>query len=150
MENNIRKLRKSRDLTMKQFGEMMGVSESAISLYENNKAQPDINMMYKMADYFDVSIDFLLGRKTDESKEKKTDDKLVADILSLTEEEKTLVEGYVSGIKARRKNKLAFRRAVPLFNRAFCGTLIVSIREVPFSLPRSSLQSSHGFLFQSF
>ena len=103
MENNIRKLRKSRDLTMKQFGEMMGVSKSAISLYENNKAQPDINMMYKMADYFDVSIDFLLGRKTDESKEKKTDDKLVADILSLTEEEKTLVEGYVSGIKARRK-----------------------------------------------
>ena len=103
MENNIRKLRKSRDLTMKQFGEMMGVSESAISLYENNKAQPDINMMYKMADYFDVSIDFLLGRKTDESKEKKTDDKLVADILSLIEEEKTLVEGYVSGIKARRK-----------------------------------------------
>ena len=73
MENNIRKLRKSRDLTMKQFGEMMGVSESAISLYENNKAQPDINMMYKMADYFDVSIDFLLGRKTDESKEKKTE-----------------------------------------------------------------------------
>lgn len=103
MENNIRKLRKSHDLTMKQFGEMMGVSESMISLYENNKAQPDINMIYKMADYFDVSIDFLLGRKTDESKEEKTDDKLVVDILSLTKEEKTLVQGYVSGIKARRK-----------------------------------------------
>mgnify|MGYP001119709145 FL=1 len=103
MENNIRKLRKSRDLTMKQFGEMMGVSESMISLYENNKAQPDINMIYKMADYFDVSIDFLLGRKTDESKEEKTDDKLVVDILSLTKEEKTLVQGYVSGIKSRRK-----------------------------------------------
>ncbi len=103
MENNIRKLRKSHNLTMKQLGEMMGVSESTISLYENNKAQPDIGMMYKMADYFGVSIDFLLGRKTDELKEKTTDDKLVVDILSLTEEEKTLVEGYVSGIKARRK-----------------------------------------------
>ena len=109
--NNIRKLRKSRDLTMKQFGKMMGVSESAISLYENNKAQPDINMMCKMADYFGVSIDFLLGYKTEETKEetkektkeKTMDDKLVYDILSLTSEEKMLVQGYVSGIKARRE-----------------------------------------------
>lgn len=103
MVNNIRKLRKSRDLTMKQFGKMMGVSESAISLYENNKAQPDINMMCKMADYFGVSIDFLLGYKTEETKEKTMDDKLVYDILSLTSEEKMLVQGYVSGIKARRE-----------------------------------------------
>lgn len=112
--NNIRKLRKSRDLTMKQFGKMMGVSESAISLYENNKAQPDINMMCKMADYFGVSIDFLLGYKTEETKEetkeKTMDDKLVYDILSLTSEEKMLVQGYVSGIKARRESKLAFCR----------------------------------------
>lgn len=103
MVNNIRKLRKSRDLTMKQFGKMMGVSESAISLYENNKAQPDINMMCKMADYFGVSIDFLLGYKTEETKEETMDDKLVYDILSLTSEEKMLVQGYVSGIKARRE-----------------------------------------------
>ena len=64
-------------------------------------------MMCKMADYFGVSIDFLLGYKTEETKEetkeKTMDDKLVYDILSLTSDEKMLVQGYVSGIKARRE-----------------------------------------------
>ena len=86
---------------MKQFGKMMGVSESAISLYENNKAQPDINMMCKMADYFGVSIDFLLGYKTEETKEETTEETPVFTLnnnaLKLKKEKKTK--------KSKSKNK---------------------------------------------
>lgn len=61
MKNNIRTLRKAAGITMKQLGDLMGVSESAISLYETGKAEPDISMLKKLADYFSVSIDYLLG-----------------------------------------------------------------------------------------
>lgn len=58
----LRALRKAQDLTMKQFGEIIGVSESTISLYENGKRQPDFTTLKKIADYFSVTIDYLLDR----------------------------------------------------------------------------------------
>ena len=58
----LRALRKAQDLTMKQFGEIIGVSESTISLYETGKRQPDFTTLKKIADYFDVTIDYLLDR----------------------------------------------------------------------------------------
>lgn len=60
MTNNIRALRKAAGMTMKQLGNLMGVSESTISLYENGKAEPDIAMLRKIADCFGVTIDYLL------------------------------------------------------------------------------------------
>lgn len=59
----IRELRKERKLTMKKLGQIVGVSESTISLYENGKRQPDYDTLQKLADYFDVSVDYLLGRE---------------------------------------------------------------------------------------
>jgi transcriptional regulator with XRE-family HTH domain len=68
MTNNIRALRKAAGMTMKQLGNLMGVSESTISLYENGKAEPDIAMLRKIADCFGVTIDYLL---TDNPKDTK-------------------------------------------------------------------------------
>lgn len=47
---------------MKHLGEIIGVSESAVSQYENGKRQPDQTILIKIADYFNVSTDYLLGR----------------------------------------------------------------------------------------
>ena len=68
MTNNIRALRKAAGMIMKQLGNLMGVSESTISLYENGKAEPDIAMLRKIADCFGVTIDYLL---TDNPKDTK-------------------------------------------------------------------------------
>lgn len=68
MTNNIRALRKAAGMTMKQLGNLMGVSESAISLYENGKAEPDIAMLRKIADYFGVTIDYLLADSPKDTK----------------------------------------------------------------------------------
>jgi len=59
---NLRKLRKDAKLTMKQLGEIMGVAESTISLYETGNREPDKETLFKLADYFDVTTDYLLGR----------------------------------------------------------------------------------------
>lgn len=65
--SKIRELRKERNLTMKKLGESIGVAESTISLYETGKRQPDNEMLKKIADFFNVSTDYLLGRDVPES-----------------------------------------------------------------------------------
>lgn len=58
----LRELRKEYGLTLKRFGEIIGVSESTVSLYETGKRQPDLEMLIKIADTLGCSTDYLLGR----------------------------------------------------------------------------------------
>jgi len=58
---NLREIRKEKGITMKELGKIFGVSEVAISNYETDKREPDIKLMIKFANYFDVSVDYLLG-----------------------------------------------------------------------------------------
>lgn len=57
----LRELRKKNKLSMKDFGAIFGLSESTISLYETGKREPDIATMINMANYFNISVDELLG-----------------------------------------------------------------------------------------
>lgn len=56
----IRELRKQCGLTMRELGEKIGVSESTISLYETGKREPNYETLLKMAELFNVSVDYLL------------------------------------------------------------------------------------------
>lgn len=69
----LKELRKEHKLSMKELGKILGLSESTISLYEAGKREPDIKTLIKMADYFDVSVDILLGRD-ETNKEEIRDD----------------------------------------------------------------------------
>ena len=57
----IKLLRKKNNLTLKKLGEMIGVAESTVSLYENGKRQPDYTTVAKLSKLFNVSTDYLLG-----------------------------------------------------------------------------------------
>lgn len=56
----LRTARKQRRLTMKELGEMVGVSESAISQYETGKREADFETLLKIGEVLDCSIDYLL------------------------------------------------------------------------------------------
>ncbi len=58
----IKELRKQNQLTLKRLGEIIGVSESTISLYESGKRQPDNDILKRLADFFNVTVDYLLNR----------------------------------------------------------------------------------------
>ena len=58
----IRFLRKSRGLKQIQLAEIVGVGASAISNYEKGVSQPEKRVLIKMAEYFEVTIDYLLDR----------------------------------------------------------------------------------------
>ena len=59
--NNLRVLRKKCGITMKELGDRLGVSESAISHYETGKRQPDFETLLRLGEFFGVSVDYLLG-----------------------------------------------------------------------------------------
>ena len=62
---HLRKIRKSRHLTQKQLAMNMGTSEQGIQQYELGKRRPTYDMLIALADYFDVSLDYLVGRSDD-------------------------------------------------------------------------------------
>lgn len=56
-------LRKSRYLTQEQLAEQLSVSSVTISKWERNETLPSLELLCKLADYFEVSVDELLGRR---------------------------------------------------------------------------------------
>ena len=60
----IKNLRKQRNLTQEQLAEAFGVSCQAISKWETATSYPDISLLPIIADYFGVSVDYLLGHDT--------------------------------------------------------------------------------------
>lgn len=58
----LRLLRKERKMIQKQLAAFLNMAKSTISQYENDINEPDLKTLVKLADYFDVSTDFLLGR----------------------------------------------------------------------------------------
>ena len=67
MNNRIRELRKSRGLTMKQLGDVLGLTESTISQYENDKRQPDYETLLRLSEYFGVSVGYILGAEEEKT-----------------------------------------------------------------------------------
>lgn len=58
----LRLLRNEKKITMKQLGAIIGVTESAIGMYERNERTPNFELLEDIADYFNVDMDYLLGR----------------------------------------------------------------------------------------
>lgn len=54
-------LRKKEGITQVELAEKIGISRAALSLYELEKREPDINTLTKLASYFGVQVDYLLG-----------------------------------------------------------------------------------------
>ena len=58
----LRSLRTERDVTQKDLGELLGVKNFSIYTYEKGRSEPNIDGLIALADFFDVSIDYLVGR----------------------------------------------------------------------------------------
>jgi transcriptional regulator with XRE-family HTH domain len=63
----LRDVREDCDKTQAQVAEMLGCKQQTYSRYENEKAQMTYQTLSQLADYFNTSVDYLLGR-TDEQR----------------------------------------------------------------------------------
>lgn len=61
---NIRKLRELKGITQKECAKQLGFEIVTYNGYENEKREPDIKTLCRIADYFNVSLDYLCEHKT--------------------------------------------------------------------------------------
>ena len=58
----LRDLREDRDLTQAQIADYLKIKQNTYSQYENGKREIPLDFLWKLADYYNVSIDYLVGR----------------------------------------------------------------------------------------
>lgn len=136
IHEQIRSLRRERRMTQEQLAEAMNVSAAAVSKWESGQSVPELNMMVQLADFFEVSLDALVGfelrtrRKTElvEDISRLTAAKKYDEVLPVTEEALSrypndfqvvlcCAQAYRALGMERQQHK-ALRQALDLFDRA--------------------------------
>lgn len=69
--DRLKKLRKKKGLTLDDLSNEFDRGKTAFSNYENNHRKPNMNLVNELADFFEVSVDYLLGREDLEKEEAK-------------------------------------------------------------------------------
>lgn len=72
----IKELREGKNISQKELAENIGVSDVMVSMYEQNKKKPSLSTMEKIAEYFSVTVDYLLGRENASDSESITAHKI--------------------------------------------------------------------------
>ena len=62
METRIKILREDKDLTQKELSKFLNISQVAYSYYEINKRNIPLEILSKLADFYNTSVDYLIGR----------------------------------------------------------------------------------------
>ena len=88
MLENLKKLREEAGISQKQLAELIGVSQQSVNKYENHNIEPDIEMMIRIADHFNTSVDYLIGHTDVRRKIEATQ------AYELNTDESAIIEGY--------------------------------------------------------
>lgn len=61
MVQNLKRLRIKKGISQQQLADVIGVSQQSINKYENHMIEPDIHTLIAFADFFNTSVDYLIG-----------------------------------------------------------------------------------------
>lgn len=89
----IKQLREKKHISQKDFAEQLNISNVVLSRYENDIRKPDYDTLEKIADYFEVSIDYLLGRSDTLTTQ---DDLYKGDFANLSQEQKEVLNFFLN------------------------------------------------------
>lgn len=99
----LRELRKSRNINQQKLAMELNTTQAAISKYELGLTEPDIAMLMKLAGYFNVSVDYLIGFSDnpfnfapDDMNEDEID--VVKNFHRLNKNQKSLARAYIQGL----------------------------------------------------
>ena len=109
----LKELRKKANLTQIEFAKTFNIANGTVGNWESGKRQPDHETLTKLADFFEVSIDYLLGR-TDDRYQKPGEENIKFDEFTyamyneskeLTEEDKQALLGMARLLKSKLNDK---------------------------------------------
>ena len=78
LAENIRSCRKQRKMTQEQLAEVLGVTVGAVHKWESGQSLPELRLIMEMADFFELSVDVLLGYEMKDHRLKATVERLTA------------------------------------------------------------------------
>ena len=91
LSTRIKELRTAHGLNQVEFAAKLSVAKQTVSNWENNNIQPSIDMLTKIADFFHISTDYLLGRE----------DKKTLDVSGLTDEQLAHINLIIKDIEGK-------------------------------------------------
>lgn len=88
----IKELRKAKKISQVVLASALAIDQTTVSKWENGERTPDTDSLKKLAEYFCVTTDYLLGIETSESIEKE---KLPADLKKILDEQQVMFDGEI-------------------------------------------------------
>lgn len=100
MLKNLKSLRKEYGISQQRLADAVFVTQTSINKYENHNTEPEIEILKRLADYFDTTIDYLVGHSDQRYRvERMTSERLtpreaqlLADLRAIPEEKRRCVE----------------------------------------------------------
>jgi transcriptional regulator with XRE-family HTH domain len=100
-------LRKNKGLSQYELADRLGFSRGKLANYEQGSRQPDYDTLQKIADYFDVSTDYLLGREdstqSNEKKEVENENLFYFNLEGLSEEDIEHLKEHIEFLRRKAK-----------------------------------------------
>lgn len=97
---NLVALRKNAKLSQRELAEKLNIAKANIGFYEVGRSEPNLENLVKIADFFDCSVDYLIGHQTNNvvylDTLTPTQKKLFELIKKLTDEQGLFLIGYIS------------------------------------------------------
>jgi transcriptional regulator with XRE-family HTH domain len=102
LQDNLKKLREERGLTKRELCEKAGISERAYLTYEFGEREPKIGVIQKLADFYNISTDCMLGRQTADAPTSPLQQ--LIDKFQLTKDQAALLVAYLNMNESDREN----------------------------------------------
>lgn len=86
--NNLKQLRLQKGLSQQALADKLDISQQSVYKYENQITEPNIDMLKVIADFFDISVDYLIGHSSCSHKVEHVQE------TALNEDELSLIQKY--------------------------------------------------------
>jgi transcriptional regulator with XRE-family HTH domain len=95
----LRELRKAARLTQVQFSAEFNISNGTVAMWETGKREPDFSTVISIADFFGVTVDYLIGHDEEPASQKgglsKEDESLILAYHSASQEDRQIIDNIV-------------------------------------------------------
>ncbi len=92
-------LRTDRELSQRAIAAQMNISQATYNNWENSKTQPSIEQLITLANFFEVTVDYLIGREEGGFPKKAVADGLICEYRQLSDEDKNTVNSLIRRLK---------------------------------------------------
>lgn len=101
----LKALRREKKITQQDLAEYLDVSRATVAGYETKEKQPDFEKMIKIANFFNVSLDYLIIGKNQKDQNLESDHTYKLDLKNLTNDDIKKIEEYADLIRFKNSHK---------------------------------------------